>query len=161
MELKEIKQIVELMNKHELSYFHLEKDNICLELKKGVDLEAMQELLAKAPVAAAPQISAPPAALPTAPANAPAAAGDAPSAEEGDVIKAPMVGTFYRAADPDSEPFVKVGSEVEPDTTICMIEAMKTFNEIKAECRGTIVKILVDNAQPVGFEDPLFVIKPA
>ncbi len=165
MDLKEIKQIVELMNKHELSYFHLEKDDFRLKLKKGPDLDAMQEALSRSAAAAPAQIATGPVALPPVqpltPPGGGGGEGTAEAPEEGDTFKAPMVGTFYRAASPDAEPFVKVGSQVDEDTTLCVIEAMKTFNEIKAECRGTIVKILVDNAQPVQFEDGLFVIKPA
>jgi len=160
LEFKEIKQIVELMNKHELSYFHLEKDDFCLELKKGADLDAMREILASAPPSGALPAAAPPMSPPaTGTAVAPT------SSEEGDeggvVVKAPMVGTFYRAPAEGADPFVKVGQEVSEDTTLCLIEAMKTFNEIKAEQSGVIVKICVDNAHPVQYEDPLFVIKPS
>lgn len=159
MDLKEIRQIVELMNKHELSYFHVEKDGFRLKLKKGADMDAMQEMLAR--TSAPAQITTGPVALPPVQPMTPPG-GDAASAEEsGDHIKAPMVGTFYASPDPESEAFVKVGSQVDENTTVCMIEAMKTFNEIKAECRGTIVKVLVDNAQAVQYDDPLFVIKPA
>ncbi|MBU6300926.1 MAG: acetyl-CoA carboxylase biotin carboxyl carrier protein [Verrucomicrobia bacterium] len=163
MEFKEIKQIVELMNKHELSYFHLERGDFCLELKKGLDTEALQELLASARTAApAIAMPMPPSGLPTAthPGGAALPAGGGEDAGT-DTINAPMVGTFYRAASPESEPYAKVGQVVDENTTICVIEAMKTFNEIKAEKRGTIVKILVENAQPVQYDDPLFVIKPA
>jgi acetyl-CoA carboxylase biotin carboxyl carrier protein len=162
LEFKEIKQIVELMNKHELSYFHLERGDFCLELKKGLDTDALQELLATARMT--------PVALP-APSGAPALSGPAasgggagsPASPEApaDTINAPMVGTFYRSASPDSPPYVSVGQMVEENTTICVIEAMKTFNEIKAEKRGVITGILVENAQPVQYDDPLFEIRPA
>ncbi|MEQ1842186.1 MAG: acetyl-CoA carboxylase biotin carboxyl carrier protein, partial [Verrucomicrobiales bacterium] len=160
LEFKEIKQIVELMNKHELSYFHLERGDFCLELKKGLDMEAVQELLASTRTAPAGY------AMPMHPGGglpgggAPALAPVDPDAGT-DTINAPMVGTYYRSASPESEPFVKVGQVVDENTTICVIEAMKTFNEIKAEKRGTILKICVENAQPVQYDDPLFVIKPA
>ena len=75
-------------------------------------------------------------------------------------IESPMVGTFYTAANPESPPFVRVGAQVEPDTVVCLIEAMKIFNEIKAECSGTIEKILVDNAQSIEFGQALFLVKP-
>ncbi|MEO0447583.1 MAG: acetyl-CoA carboxylase biotin carboxyl carrier protein [Verrucomicrobiota bacterium] len=163
LELKEIKQIVELMNKHELSYFHLEKGDFCIELKKGADFDSIQEVLASA--ASLPRTESLPASPPPiAPAAAPTVAAG-PSAEpvdaEQEMIKAPMVGTFYRAATEGDEPFVKVGQAVEADTTVCLIEAMKTFNEIKAETSGVIAEICVENARPVQFEDPLFIIKPA
>tara|TARA_R110002096_G_scaffold4501_1_gene21035 strand:+ start:2626 stop:3159 length:534 start_codon:yes stop_codon:yes gene_type:complete len=159
LDLKEIRQIVELMNKHELSYFHVEKDGFRLKLKKGADLDAMQDMLRAAGPPA--QLTTGPVALPPVQPMSPPAGGDAAAEPEGDHIKAPMVGTFYSSPDPESPPFVSVGSEVDENTTVCMIEAMKTFNEIKAECRGTIVKVLVDNAQAVQYDDPLFVIKPA
>ncbi len=85
----------------------------------------------------------------------------AAATDEGVVkIESPMVGTFYTAANPDSPPFVRVGAQVEPDTVVCLIEAMKIFNEIKAECSGTIEKILVENAQSVEFGQALFLVKP-
>jgi acetyl-CoA carboxylase biotin carboxyl carrier protein len=165
LEFKEIKQIVELMNKNELSYFHLERGDFCLELKKGLDTDALQELLASAR-AAGPGLSMPMMSQPGLSGGASAGGGAAlpPAGGEDagtDTINAPMVGTFYRAASPEHEPFAKVGQMVDENTTICVIEAMKTFNEIKAEKRGTIVKILVENAQPVQYDDPMFVIKPA
>lgn len=160
MELKEIKQIVELMQKYELSYFHLEKDDFRLKLKKGADMDAMQDLYRSIPTAHGGHLTVGGPNLPPRERVGDDAGGGA-AAEEGDVFESPMVGTFYRSAKPDAEPFVKVGQEVEADTTLCMIEAMKTFNEIKAEKRGTIVKILVDNAQPVQYGEPLFVIRPS
>ncbi len=75
-------------------------------------------------------------------------------------IESPMVGTFYTAANPDSPPFVRVGAQVDPDTVVCLIEAMKIFNEIKAECSGTIEKIMVENAQSIEFGQALFLVKP-
>ena len=164
MEFKEIKQIVELMNKNELSYFHLERGDFCLELKKGLDTEAIQELLASARAAgpAMMPMSMSHGGLPSGTAGGgPALTGAAAEEAATDTINAPMVGTFYRSASPEHEPFAKVGQVVDENTTICVIEAMKTFNEIKAEKRGTILKILVENAQPVQYDDPMFVIKPA
>lgn len=159
MELKEIKQIVELMDKFELSYFHLEKDDFRIKLKKGSDMDALRAALAAMPAPQiAPAYSAGPAA---APAGTTSGAGAAPAEDEGDVFESPMVGTFYRSSSPDSESFVKVGQEIDGETTLCVIEAMKVFNEIKAERSGTIVKILVENAQPVQYGEPLFIIKPA
>ena len=107
---------------------------------------------APAPVAAAP------AAAPAAPA-APAAA--APVADNLYTVKSPMIGTFYRAAGPDKDNFVEIGSEIAPGKTLCMIEAMKLFNEIDSEVSGKIVQILVENASPVEFDQPLFVVEKA
>lgn len=162
MEFKEIKQIVELMNKHELSYFHLEREDFCLKLKKGLDPDALRSLMSSLPAAvpmasyAAPGHPAPVAA----PGSKDVPAADDDEIEGGVAIKAPMVGTFYRAPSEGAETFVKVGQEVTEDTTVCLIEAMKTFNEIKADKAGVIVKICVENAQPVQYDDPLFIIKP-
>ncbi|NNF06307.1 MAG: acetyl-CoA carboxylase biotin carboxyl carrier protein [Candidatus Eisenbacteria bacterium] len=114
-------------------------------------------------VAHAPVVHAP-ASAPAEPSSATAPAAEAPSASEpeeaGTVpIKSPMVGTMYHAASPDAPPYVKVGDVVEPGQTVCIVEAMKLMNEIQAEVRGTITKILVDNAQPVEFGQPLFLVK--
>ncbi len=161
LEFKEIKQIVELMNKHELSYFHLERGDFVLELKKGLDMDAVQDLLASTRMMGPLQMAGPVASPALPAANGPGASAP-PDPDAGmDTINAPMVGTFYRSTSPDSEPYVQVGQTVDENTTICVIEAMKTFNEIKAEKRGVITKILVENAQPVQYDDPLFVIKPA
>lgn len=146
------------MDEHDLSYFHLEKDDFNLKLKKGLDADSIQAAFAAmpAPVAAAP---APVAAA--APAAAPAAAApaaDAAAAPAGDTIDSPMVGTFYRKPAPDSPNFVEVGDTVSEGQTICIIEAMKVMNEIKAEKSGTIAAINVEDATPVQFGDALFTL---
>ncbi len=117
------------------------------------------------PMQAAPSYApspAPAAAPPSAPAPAaPAAAPAEPGSGEGEVlVRAPIVGTFYRASSPDADPFVKVGARVEVDDTLCIIEAMKLMNEIKCEQAGTIKEILVENAQAVEYDQPLFVVEP-
>jgi len=156
VELKDIKQIVELMNEHELSYFHLEQGECNLKLKKGLDADAIASILssvpqAAAPVAVAPQVAAAPAA--TAPAAAPQA-----SAAVGETIDSPMVGTFYRKPSPDNPNFVEVGDKIEEGQTICIIEAMKVMNEIKAEKSGVVASIAVDDASAVQFGDTLFTL---
>lgn len=158
MDLKDIRKIVELMNEHELSYFHLEKEDFNLKLKKGLDADAISAAMARIP-AAAPAAPAPVAAA-AAPAAAAAAAdaGAAPAAD-GEPLTSPMVGTFYRKPAPDSPNFVEVGDTVSEGQTICIIEAMKVMNEIKAERSGTIASIQVDDATPVQFGDTLFTIK--
>jgi len=155
VDLKDIKKIVELMDEHDLSYFHLEKEDFDLKLKKGLDADAIraampaqQMMAAPAPVAAAPA------------AGAPAAGGDAaPAASADEAISSPMVGTFYRKASPDAPNFVEVGDTISEGQTICIIEAMKVMNEIKAEKSGTITAIAVDDSTPVQFGDTLFNIK--
>lgn len=152
MELKEIRKIVELMNEHGLTLFDMSKEGFHLKLRKGQDLESLRGLLGSLPLAAAPA-AAPAAAVPA------AASAPVPPKEEGEAITSPMVGTFYRKPGPDAPPFVNVGDAVSEGQTLCIIEAMKVMNEIKAERSGTITAVLVDDATPVQFGDALFRIK--
>ena len=140
------------MNEHGLSHFRLEKEDFELELKKGTDMEAAKELLAAMPNVAA---SAPMAAAPVAAVAAPAAAAAAPVAS-GEAITSPMVGTYYNKPAPDADLFVNVGDTISEGQTICIIEAMKVMNEIKAEKSGKITEILVEDGTPVQFGDDLF-----
>lgn len=153
MELKEIRKIVELMNEHGLTLFDMSKEGFHLKLRKGQDLDALRGLLGSLPAAAPVAYAPAPAA---AAAAAPAAAAPA---SDGEAITSPMVGTFYRKPGPDSPAFVSVGDAVSEGQTLCIIEAMKVMNEIKAEKSGTITAILVDDATPVQFGDALFRIK--
>lgn len=155
MDLSEIRKIVKLMDDHGLSLFQFEKEDFNLKLKKGSDLEDLQRAMAAAPVAAAPVASA---AAPAAPAPA-ASADSAPAAPAGETIDSPMVGTFYRKPSPDADLFVNVGDPVSEGQTICIIEAMKVMNEIKAEKSGTISEICVEDGSPVQFGDTLFRLK--
>jgi acetyl-CoA carboxylase biotin carboxyl carrier protein len=116
---------------------------------------------AVAPVVTVAAAPAPVAAAPAAAPAAPAAPAAAPVADNLYTVKSPMIGTFYRAAGPDKDNFVEVGSEIAPGKTLCMIEAMKLFNEIDSEVSGKIVQILVENASPVEFDQPLFVVEKA
>ncbi|MBT8037163.1 MAG: acetyl-CoA carboxylase biotin carboxyl carrier protein [Verrucomicrobiae bacterium] len=143
MDHKEIRKIVELMNEHELTYFHLEEEGVNLKLKKGAELVQ---------VAQPAQVAAP-AAAPAAGGAAPAAAPDAPA---GDEITAPMVGTFYSASSPETPAFISVGDTVSEGQTLCIIEAMKVMNEIKAETSGTVSAIVAKDGEPVQFGDTLF-----
>lgn len=155
MDLKEIRKIVELMNEHGLTLFDMSKEGFHLKLRKGQDLDALRGLLGSMP-AAAPAYAPAPAAAPAAgAAPAPAAAPK----EEGSAITSPMVGTFYRKPGPDSPPFASVGDVISEGQTLCIIEAMKVMNEIKAEKSGTIAAVLVDDGTPVQFGDALFRIK--
>lgn len=153
MELQDIRNIVELMNEHGLTDFDLSKKDFHLKLKKGPDMEALSGLLASMPRAAAQAAPLPVAA----PAGAPAAA--APAAAEGAEITSPMVGTFYRKPAPDAPNFVEIGSTVSEGQTICIIEAMKVMNEIKAERSGTICALVATDGNPVQYGDVLFRIK--
>jgi acetyl-CoA carboxylase biotin carboxyl carrier protein len=162
--LTEISQIVELMAKNNLSYFQLERAGSNITLRRGHDLEAITDVLAKLPAQAAPTVMHAPAAYappsgPLAPvAAAPAAvAAAAPAAAPvGAVITSPMVGTFYGASEPGAKSFVSVGQAVDANTTVCIIEAMKVMNEIKAEKSGVISRLLVEEGKPVQFGQPLF-----
>ena len=159
MEIEKIKTIVELMSDHDLTEFKIESDDMHLCIRRG-GVSSQQTMVTT--VAPAPQPAATPAAVQAATvqaAAAEAAAVAAIAAAKRETIDSPIVGTFYRAGSPDAESFVKVGSKVNPDTVVCIIEAMKVMNEIKAEKSGTIREILVENARPVEFGQPLFVIE--
>jgi acetyl-CoA carboxylase biotin carboxyl carrier protein len=150
MTIKEIEALGRMMKEYDLSELKVELKDCNVSLRRGDKTVAAPVVVAPAPVAAAP--AAPVAAAPAAPA-APAAAAPAKT------IDSPLVGTFYRAASPDSDAFVNVGDRVTADTVIAIIEAMKVMNEIKAEKSGVIKEILVENGQPVEFGQPLFVIE--
>ena len=151
MDIDRIKSVIDLMREHELCEFAIEEKDFKLSLKRGSPavMMAVPQQMAAAPAAPA---DAP---APAAPAAAPAAA------EAGTPITSPLVGTFYRAGSPDAEPFVTVGSRVSKDTVVCIIEAMKVMNEIKAETSGVVKKILVENATVVQFGQPMFLIEKA
>lgn len=151
MDLQEIRRIVELMNEHDLTLFDLSKKDFHLKLKKGPDMDDLRGMLASLPAAA-------PAAAQVAAAPATAGAPAAPAAE-GSEITSPMVGTFYRKSAPDAPAFVDVGTTVSEGQTLCIIEAMKVMNEIKAEKSGTICELVAEDGVPVQYGDVLFRIK--
>ena len=152
MDTKEIQRLLDYIAKSPLAEVSIETEGLKVSVKKNSAL-APVVTVAAAPVAAAPA-AAPAAAAPAAPAAEVVA-------ENLFTVKSPMIGTFYRAAGPDKDNFVEVGTEIAPGKTLCMIEAMKLFNEIDSEVSGKIVKILVDNASPVEFDQPLFVVEKA
>jgi len=165
MDLKEIKQILKLMDTHGLTEFTLEKEDEKLVLRRDLHGTAPQQVIgAPAPVPAVAPVAVPPAA-PAAAAPAAAAPAEQPAAPAEDskflTIESPMVGTFYAASSPDSEPYAQVGQSVSPDTTVCIVEAMKIMNEIKAEVSGVIEQVCVQNGQPVEFGQALFKVRPA
>ena len=147
VDLKDIKAIIDLMKKNSLSEFELEKQDFKIKLKRGVSAPNPPEDLSGLPYA-----------LPAPALSAQSLTTLLPS--ESLEIKSPMIGTFYRAPSPESGNYVEIGTEVNPDTVVCIIEAMKVMNEIKAEAKGIVTQILVDNAKPVEFGQPLFKIKP-
>ena len=167
MDLKEIKQIIELMTENELSHFHLEREGMKIKLKKGMDADAVMAQLNALRSQQAMSIAAAPApAVPVqAPGSPPPATADdadvdAPAAGEVE-ITSPMVGTFYTAATPENPAFVEKGSEITEDTVVCIVEAMKVMNEIKAEQKGVITRIIAENGTPVQYGEPLFHLRPS
>jgi acetyl-CoA carboxylase biotin carboxyl carrier protein len=155
MDTKEIQRLLDYIAKSPLAEVSIETEGLKVSVKKHGEAAPVVSVVSAAP-AAAPVAAAPAAAAPAAPAAAPA-----PAADNLYTVKSPMIGTFYRAAGPDKDNFVEVGSEIAPGKTLCVIEAMKLFNEIDSEISGKIVKILVDNASPVEFDQPLFVVEKA
>ncbi|TWU48599.1 Acetyl-CoA biotin carboxyl carrier [Rubripirellula tenax] len=145
-DVERIRQIIQLMEEHDLSEVDLQQGDEKIKLGRG----------------AKNVYSPPPVAAPAYAASAPAAAaGGSPPEDAGTfTINAPMVGTFYSKATPESPSFVKVGDHVGPDTVVCIVEAMKVFNEIPAECSGTIVAVLASDQEPVDFGKPMFRVKP-
>ena len=162
MDLKDIKVIVDLMKKNAVSEFEMEEGDFKIKLKResGKPRKGETVVVQEAAPMILPAAAAAPAAVPvtTAPA-APAPAAPAPAAE-GPEVKSPMIGTFYRKPSPDADSFVEVGSVVEPETVVCIIEAMKVMNEIKAEVKGTIAEVLLEDGKPVEYGQALFRIEP-
>ncbi|RNC82417.1 MAG: acetyl-CoA carboxylase biotin carboxyl carrier protein [Phycisphaera sp.] len=157
IDIRKLKELVKLMVENDLTELDLQDKEETVALRRGQP----GTVLASQPVVHAAAPSAP--AVPTAP--APASTDSAPSApsdaDDGMIaIESPMVGTFYPAPNPDSDPFVKVGDSISSDSVVCLVEAMKVFNEIKAEANGTIAKCLVESGQAVEFGQKLFLIKP-
>lgn len=146
-DVKKVRQLIELMEEHDLAEIDLKQGDHGVRIKRGGEVVPMSAPAAR---------SAPRSAAPAEPAAAPESAADARML----VIKSPMVGTFYRASGPDAQPFAKVGDRIGPDKTVCIVEAMKVFNEIPAGVSGQIVAILVENGAPVEFGQPLIKVDP-
>ncbi|WP_370087329.1 acetyl-CoA carboxylase biotin carboxyl carrier protein [Ekhidna sp.] len=163
MKAKEIQELINFLSESGLEEVNIETENFKVSIKRSAE----QHVIASAPAMAAPAPmpqAAPAPAPQAAPAPAPAAdgGGSAPASDGNLVeIKSPMIGTFYRSANPESPAFVEVGSSIKAGDTVCIIEAMKLFNEIESEVSGKIVKVLVDNAQPVEYDQPLFLVDPS
>lgn len=157
MDIREIQQLIKFVAKSGASEVKLETDDIKITIKTGGTYVPEAEVVTytQSPVQMIQAAPAAPAATPAAPAAAPA--------EEAKyvTIKSPMIGTFYRKSSPNKPNLVDVGSEIKPGSPLCVVEAMKLFNEIEAEISGKIVKVLVDDASPVEFDQPLFLVDPA
>ena len=163
MDQRELKKLVQLMNDNGLVELEIEREGERLHLRKadpgGSNTTLVQ--MPGAPLAGVPVAGMPVAAAPAAaPVAAEAAAEQAAPPSNLKEIRSPMVGTFYRRPSPDSDPYVEVGSSVDDDSVVCIVEAMKVNNEIKAELDGEIVEILVEDGHPVEFDQPLFRVRP-
>ena len=152
MDLKDIKAIIDLMKKNSISEFEMEKQDFKIKLKRQTgapppqyDESSVQGYFPPGMALGAPTMLAPP--------SGPQPAGELE-------IKSPMIGTFYRAPSPEAANYCEIGTEVNADTVVCIIEAMKVMNEIKAEVKGIVTQVLVENAKPVEFGQPMFKIRP-
>lgn len=155
MDVKDLKQLIKMITETDITEFEMDNAEEKIVIKRGQKTEIVQ--MAAAPAYMPASVAAPAAVAPVA---APTAAAAAPAAEvSGETINSPIVGTFYRAASPEAAPFVEEGQVVEKGQVLCLVEAMKLFNEIEAEFKCKIVKVCLENAQPVEFGQPLFVIQ--
>lgn len=156
MNLEEIKDLIKLVSKSGLGKVEIEREGFRISIKGSQSEPIMYQT---APMVAAPVAAAP---APTSISAAPAST-ETNTADDSKYItvKSPMIGTFYRTPGPDKDAFVNVGDTIQSGDKVCIIEAMKTFNEIEAEISGKIVKVLVDNASPVDYDQPLFLVDPA
>jgi acetyl-CoA carboxylase biotin carboxyl carrier protein len=154
MKTSEIRDLIDFISKSGLNEVNIETKELKLQVKREPDQKVFKSTAVAAPVAAAPVAAAP------APAQAKAAGGASESGKKTVEIKSPMIGTFYRSSSPDTAPFASVGDKITKGQTVCIIEAMKLFNEIESEVSGTVVKVMVENATPVEYDQVLFVVEP-
>ena len=159
MKAKEIQELLDFIAKSGLNKVNIETDEFKISVQRDPNTKQIVSMVAPAALAAPVPAAAMPAASAPAAATAAPVAAEAPAASSHKPLKAPMIGTFYRSNGPDSPAFVQVGDMVEKGQVICIIEAMKLFNEIEAEESGRIVKALVENATPVEYDQPLFLIE--
>ena len=151
MDLKEIRTLVDLMKKNGIAVFKMEKEGFKITMKTGEAGGPLHYVTSAPAQQAAPALASAP--------SAEAPAASSPAVADGIEIKSPMVGTFYASSSPETPAFVTPGQEITPDTVVCIIEAMKVMNEIKAEVSGTVVEILAENGKPVQFGQTLFRLK--
>ncbi len=157
MDIKQIQELIRFVSKSGVNEVSLEQDNFKITIKTNqVQTVVNATIPAPQAIAAAPVAAAPA----PAPAAAPVAAAPAADTSNYITIKSPMIGTFYHSPTPDKPVFVNVGDEIKAGTVVCIIEAMKLFNEIESEVSGRIVKVLVQNASPVEYDQPLFLVEP-
>lgn len=159
MDFKQIQELIKMINKSNISELSIEQDQFKITIKQK-ESEVQQIVTVPAVTAVQPVAVAPQPAVASAAPAAPAAAAAPAVGSNLVTIKSPMIGTFYRSAGPDKAPFVNVGDDVVTGKVVCIIEAMKLFNEIESEVSGKIVKVLVDDASPVEYDQPLFLVEP-
>ncbi len=158
MDFKQIQELIKMINKSNIGELTIEQKDFRVTIKqKEEQVTQVVQAVSAAPVYSAPPL---PASQPAAPAAEKAKASEAATPSNLITIKSPMIGTFYRKASPDKPNFVEVGDEVAPGKVVCIIEAMKLFNEIESEVSGKIVKVLVEDASPVEYDQPLFLVEP-
>ncbi|MEI8280046.1 MAG: acetyl-CoA carboxylase biotin carboxyl carrier protein [Bacteroidota bacterium] len=164
MEFKQIQELIKVINKSNISELSIEEGEFKITIKQAHTTGETQYVTVAQPMPQMQAMMPAPAPVQTAAAPAPAATAPSPAATSNDkliTIKSPMIGTFYRSPSPDKPSFVNVGDDVNPGDVLCIIEAMKLFNEIESEVKGKIVKVLVDEASPVEYDQPLFLVEPA
>lgn len=160
MNLEEIKDLIKLVSKSGLGKVEIEREGFRISIKGSQSEPVMYQA---APMVAAPAVAPAPVSAPVAAPAATPVSSETSNTDDSKyiTIKSPMIGTFYRTPGPDKDAFVNVGDTIQKGDKVCIIEAMKTFNEIEAEISGKIVKVLVDNASPVDYDQPLFLVDPA
>ncbi|MFN8353789.1 MAG: acetyl-CoA carboxylase biotin carboxyl carrier protein [Spirosomataceae bacterium] len=161
METKDIQKLIDFIAQSGLDEVNIETSELKISVKRygsGGPIAVPVQLPVQQPVALPPVQQA----APAAPVTTPAATPEKPAASESNLItvKSPMIGTFYRSSNPESPALVSIGDEIKPGKVLCIIEAMKLFNEIESEISGRIVKVLVENASPVEYDQPLFLVEP-
>lgn len=161
MEYKQIQELIKAINKSNISELSIEEGDFKITIKQAQTISETQ-VVAYQPMPQMMPAAPAPVAIPAAQPAAPATPAAAPAADANFItIKSPMIGTFYRSPSPDKPSFANVGDEIKPGKVLCIIEAMKLFNEIESEVSGKIVKVLIDDASPVEYDQPLFLVEPA
>lgn len=163
MNQKELKELIEFLIEKDISEFELERGDVKVRIKRGVDAQPVSVITPMAAVPAMPPMAAAAPVVPVPATSAPAAETAAPTAEaeeELHLVKSPIVGTFYESPAPGAPPFIKPGDNVQAGQVLCIIEAMKLMNEIESDMTGEIVKMLAANGKPVEYGQPLFSIRP-
>ena len=159
MDFKQVQELIKIINKSNIGEISIEENDFKITIKQKEEKVQTIVTAQSAPLYSAAPVSAPPALQQQSQQAAPLSA--TPKADNLITIKSPMIGTFYRKSSPDKPSLIEIGDEVSPGKVVCIIEAMKLFNEIESEVSGTIVKVMVDDASPVEYDQPLFLVEPA